>query len=627
MGKKLANRKEANPTTRMTSGGGGGAEMQLDQRGDGLYSGTFRWTDSKAFPSLPPRPLHGSGIPTEPLESGWQGYLAKCHTAHNLVPMATQDPSFLDALSFPMTFVYAAKTLGLIARSTSNDQERRHVVVVGATVKAEQRIFHLTSYWDEVAAFFPGMNHRSLYWEFKRLWRVEFRITLWFVGPEVDSTRDPTSKASPLNVHFVQDTAGAFLAGHPALTAHNSVLVGYNTGFGNFVESNRYDLLWSWLPDLVAIADSGIPSIFACANDYAEFAIQSRVVGANMVLLPKENPFSAASHLHEEGKKESAWSRANSFLYVIQGADSSRRHNLKHGDVMGLNARLDQVLNLHYEDRLGRHFFLGMILSKDQAARSKLLQKLHGPDNQAMPSPAKQAVVGLARTSDKDLSTVTQAMSKVVVSDAAGNQINHDITQPEYTIMSNAAKTDMRITVSMPRMESAQDLQLDLSKRTLQVIVPSMYLLEMHLPWDVATSRDSMQAVYVKKSRTLCIELRSGYVALKDTLEARGSMGQIRARIRAEIFQALDEGAPKAKLSNENLIINELIREYMEYNGYRHALSVFVPESGQPLPRTLGIPKFPCSTASSLLSKIPNIPRKSSINHHDPLCVRDHSQI
>ncbi|RHY30233.1 hypothetical protein DYB32_004483 [Aphanomyces invadans] len=61
-------------------------------------------------------------------------------------------------------------------------------------------------------------------------------------------------------------------------------------------------------------------------------------------------------------------------------------------------------------------------------------------------------------------------------------------------------------------------------------------------------------------------------------------MGQIRARIRAEIFQALDDkGAPKAKLSNENLIINELIREYMEYNGYRHALSVFVPESGQPV--------------------------------------------
>ncbi|KAF1334834.1 Lish domain-containing protein fopnl, partial [Globisporangium splendens] len=70
---------------------------------------------------------------------------------------------------------------------------------------------------------------------------------------------------------------------------------------------------------------------------------------------------------------------------------------------------------------------------------------------------------------------------------------------------------------------------------------------------------------------------------LKDTLEARGSLNQIKARIRAEIFAALDDqDVPKPKLSNENLIINELVREYLEYNGYRHALSVFLPESGQP---------------------------------------------
>ncbi|KAJ0408674.1 hypothetical protein ATCC90586_007700 [Pythium insidiosum] len=71
---------------------------------------------------------------------------------------------------------------------------------------------------------------------------------------------------------------------------------------------------------------------------------------------------------------------------------------------------------------------------------------------------------------------------------------------------------------------------------------------------------------------------------LKDTLEARGSLGQIKARIRAEIFSALDDHTvPKPKLSNENLIINELIREYLEYNGYRHAHSVFLAESGQPV--------------------------------------------
>lgn len=40
------------------------------------------------------------------------------------------------------------------------------------------------------------------------------------------------------------------------------------------------------------------------------------------------------------------------------------------------------------------------------------------------------------------------------------------------------------------------------------------------------------------------------------------------------------QDVPKPKLSNENLIINELIREYFEYNGYRHALSVFLPGTG-----------------------------------------------
>eukprot|EP00943_MAST-04B_sp_MAST-4B-sp1_P007477 g7477.t1 len=70
---------------------------------------------------------------------------------------------------------------------------------------------------------------------------------------------------------------------------------------------------------------------------------------------------------------------------------------------------------------------------------------------------------------------------------------------------------------------------------------------------------------------------------LKDTLENRGVLGQVKARIRAEIFAALDDNnLPPPKLSNENLIINELIREYLEYNNYRQSLSVFLPETGQP---------------------------------------------
>ncbi|NWX50131.1 FOPNL protein, partial [Steatornis caripensis] len=72
-------------------------------------------------------------------------------------------------------------------------------------------------------------------------------------------------------------------------------------------------------------------------------------------------------------------------------------------------------------------------------------------------------------------------------------------------------------------------------------------------------------------------------VVLKDTLEKRGALGQIKARIRAEVFNALDDQSePRPPLSHENFLINELIREYLEYNKYKYAASVLTAESGQP---------------------------------------------
>lgn len=70
---------------------------------------------------------------------------------------------------------------------------------------------------------------------------------------------------------------------------------------------------------------------------------------------------------------------------------------------------------------------------------------------------------------------------------------------------------------------------------------------------------------------------------LKETLESKGVLNDIRAKIRAEVFTALDsESSGKPKLSNENMIINEMIREYLEYNKYYNSLSVLMTESGQP---------------------------------------------
>lgn len=72
--------------------------------------------------------------------------------------------------------------------------------------------------------------------------------------------------------------------------------------------------------------------------------------------------------------------------------------------------------------------------------------------------------------------------------------------------------------------------------------------------------------------------------ALKETLEEKGELNKIRAMMRAAIFEAIEtDDKPKPKLTDENLIINELIREYMRYNNYLHSHSVFTSESGQPV--------------------------------------------
>ncbi|XP_073503783.1 centrosomal protein 20 isoform X2 [Phyllobates terribilis] len=73
-------------------------------------------------------------------------------------------------------------------------------------------------------------------------------------------------------------------------------------------------------------------------------------------------------------------------------------------------------------------------------------------------------------------------------------------------------------------------------------------------------------------------ELRA---VLTDTLDKRGVLGQLKARVRAEVFAALnDQSEPTPELSHENLLINEMIREYLEFNKYKHSSSVLSAESG-----------------------------------------------
>jgi lisH domain-containing protein FOPNL len=74
---------------------------------------------------------------------------------------------------------------------------------------------------------------------------------------------------------------------------------------------------------------------------------------------------------------------------------------------------------------------------------------------------------------------------------------------------------------------------------------------------------------------------------LKMKLNERGALNRIKAQIRAEIFNTLQsEQASSTKTTDdsiivEQLLINELIKEYLEWNGYNHALNVFLKESNQ----------------------------------------------
>eukprot|EP01047_Picozoa_sp_COSAG01_P020047 COSAG01_NODE_1133_length_11566_cov_25.815819_7_plen_225_part_00 len=93
---------------------------------------------------------------------------------------------------------------------------------------------------------------------------------------------------------------------------------------------------------------------------------------------------------------------------------------------------------------------------------------------------------------------------------------------------------------------------------------------------------------------------------LKATLAKSGALGNMKAQMRAEIFRALEcdsvgaahafcatsdlcrpavmvrrlhrpQEEPKPSPPREVFLINELIREYLEFQGYKHSLSVFLP--------------------------------------------------
>jgi lisH domain-containing protein FOPNL len=70
------------------------------------------------------------------------------------------------------------------------------------------------------------------------------------------------------------------------------------------------------------------------------------------------------------------------------------------------------------------------------------------------------------------------------------------------------------------------------------------------------------------------------YETLKEVMEEnlteRGVKAKLEAYLRAEMFESLGSGYNSHPTpAQETRLINELIREYLLFNGYGHSLSVF----------------------------------------------------
>ncbi|CAJ1035314.1 putative FOP N terminal dimerization domain containing protein [Leishmania utingensis] len=78
--------------------------------------------------------------------------------------------------------------------------------------------------------------------------------------------------------------------------------------------------------------------------------------------------------------------------------------------------------------------------------------------------------------------------------------------------------------------------------------------------------------------------------AMRESLEANGTISHLKAELRAAIFERLSDVTTSGDGRNvvnppvppENMVINELIKEYLTFNGLEHTLAVFQLEARSP---------------------------------------------
>ncbi|XP_072748553.1 centrosomal protein 20 [Anoplolepis gracilipes] len=82
--------------------------------------------------------------------------------------------------------------------------------------------------------------------------------------------------------------------------------------------------------------------------------------------------------------------------------------------------------------------------------------------------------------------------------------------------------------------------------------------------------------------------------AVRESLKADGDLDRIKAEMRTEVIKLLDcsnkEKSKIVKPSHDIIFLNELVREYLDWIGYKYSSTVFIAECDLPkhaLDRTL----------------------------------------
>jgi lisH domain-containing protein FOPNL len=81
-----------------------------------------------------------------------------------------------------------------------------------------------------------------------------------------------------------------------------------------------------------------------------------------------------------------------------------------------------------------------------------------------------------------------------------------------------------------------------------------------------------------KKHKAVFILFCSFISAVKENLRKSGKLNKVKAELRAEIAKLLEPASTsnKPEIPSDILIINELIREFLIWNGYHYTNSVLV---------------------------------------------------